>query len=119
MKKTRSKKLCQFIGVIIIHCCLCAWSMKAMAVEKPLIFPIPQQSEVTNEHFILDETVSIIIPPNTSKRDISLANFLVRDLSDKYGLALKIDTLADVPGDKRVVVMGAISNPLVKKYCKQ
>ena len=83
------------------------------------IFPIPQQSEVTNEHFILDETVSIIIPTNASKRDISLANFLVGELSDKYGLALKIDTLADIPKNKRVVVIGTINNLLVKKYCKQ
>ncbi len=90
-----------------------------MAVERPLIFPIPQHTEVTNEHFILDESVSIIVPPNANKKDISLANFLVRELSDKYGLALKIETLADIPKNKKVVVMGTINNPLIKNYCKE
>src|SRR6266498_623794 len=119
MKKIESKKLCQFIRVIIIHCSLCVCSKEAMAVERPLIFPIPQHTEVTNEHFILDESVSIIVPPNANKKDISLANFLVRELSDKYGLALKIETLADIPKNKKVVVMGTINNPLIKNYCKE
>ena len=119
MKKIESKKLCQFIRVIIVHCSLCVCSNEAMAVERPLIFPIPQHSEVTNEHFMLDESVSIIVPPNANKKDISLANFLVRELSDKYGLALKIETLADIPKNKKVVVMGTINNPLIKNYCKE
>ncbi len=119
MKKIESKKLCQFIRVIIVHCSLCVCSNEAMAVERPLIFPIPQHTEVTNEHFILDESVSIIVPPNANKKDISLANFLVRELSDKYGLALKIETLADIPKNKKVVVMGTINNPLIKNYCKE
>src|SRR6266487_4777899 len=119
MKKIESKKLYQFIILATIHCSLCLCSTKVMAVEKPLIFPIPQHSEVINEHFILDETVSIIIPPNASKKDISLANFLVRELSDKYGVALKIETLADIQKNRKVVMMGTIDNLLVKKYCKE
>src|SRR5438552_16480366 len=105
MKKIESRKLGQFIIAIIIQCSLCLASIKVMAIEKLLIFPIPQQSEVTNENFILDKTVSIIIPPNASKKDISLANFLVRELSDRYGVVLKIDTLADISKDRKVVVI--------------
>ena len=45
--------------------------------------------------------MSIIIPPNASKKDISLANFLVRELSDKYGVVLKIETLSDIPANKK------------------
>ena len=90
-----------------------------MAFEKPLIFPIPQHMDVSNEIFILNETVSIVIPQNASGKDISLANFLVRELSDKYGVALKIEKLADIPKNRKVVVMGAITNPLIKKYCEE
>ena len=67
----------------------------------------------------MDETVSIILPQNAGKKDISLANFLVRELSDKYGVALKIETLADIPKNRKVVVMGTINNPLIKKYCTE
>ena len=119
MKKKESKKLWRFIIMIAIHGSLCLSAGKVMAIDKPLIFPIPQQIEVINGNFILDETVSIIIPQHASEKDISLANFLVRELSDKYGVALKIETLADIPGNRKVVVMGTINNPLIKKYCKE
>src|SRR3954452_8848129 len=105
MKIIKSKRLHQFIRIMSIQCLLCLCSLKVIAIEKPLIFPIPQHSEVTNENFILDETVSIIIPPNASKKDISLANFLVGELSDKYGLVVKIETLSTIPANKKVVVM--------------
>src|SRR5437762_1143259 len=119
MKKIRSKKLYRFIKTMIIACCFCLCSMKVVATEKPLILPIPQHSEVTSESFILDENLSIIIPPNASKKDISLANFLVRELSDKYGVILKIETLPGIPTNRKVVVMGTINNPIIKKYCKE
>src|SRR5689334_15961690 len=97
MKQMESKKLCKFIKTMFIVYCSCLCSMKSGATGKPLIFPIPQQSEFTKENFILDETVSIVIPPNASKKDIFLANFLVSELSDKYGLVVKIETVSDIP----------------------
>src|SRR6478609_7295764 len=84
LKKINSKNFYQFISMMIIQCCLCLCSLKVVANEKPLIFPVPQHSEVTNENFTLDENVSIIIPPNAGNKDIFLANFLVRELNDKY-----------------------------------
>src|SRR5689334_3976663 len=109
MRKIKSEKLYQFIKIMSVQCLLCLCSMKVMAIERPLIFPIPQQSEVTNENFILDEKASIIIPPNASKKDISLADFLVRELSDKYGLIVKIETLSNIPVNRKVVVIGTIN----------
>ena len=119
MKQMESKKLCRFIKTMFIVHCWCLCSMKIGATGKPLIFPIPQQSEFTKENFILDETVSIVLPPNASKKDISLANFLVSELSDKYGLVVKIETVSDIPVSRKVVVMGTINNPIIKKYCKE
>ena len=87
--------------------------------ERPLIFPIPQHMEVNKDVFNLDETVTIVIPPNATGKDISLANFLVRELSDKYGMALKIETLSEIPKTGKVVVMGTSDNLLVKKYCRE
>jgi len=119
MKKIESKKLCRFTKTMFIVYYLCIGSMKVFASETPLIFPIPQLSEVTNDNFILDEAVTIIIPPNAGKKDISLANFLVSELSDKYGLVVKIETVSDIPVSRKVVVMGTLNNPIIKKYCKE
>ena len=104
---------------IIIYCSLCLWSMKVMGIDKPLIFPVPQHIEVTHETFILDETVLVILPEKASGKDISLANLLVRVLSDTYGLALKIETFAEIPKNRKVVVMGSLNNALIKKYCRE
>ena len=50
---------------IIFSTALCAFVFicpaRVMAIEKPLIFPIPQEMEVTGESFILDESISIIV----------------------------------------------------------
>jgi hypothetical protein len=91
-------------------------SLKIAAAE-PLIFPYPQQITVTNQSFAVNETVSIVVPENASEKDISLARFLIAELSDKYGIAVKIDIRSDIPKDKKTFVMGTINNPLIKKYC--
>ena len=118
MKSKEPNKIWMLIIMATIHNSLCFYSINAMATD-PLIFPIPQQMEVTDEIFLLDETVSIILPQNAREKDIALANFLVRELSEKYGVALKIETLADIPKNRKVVVMGTINNPLIKKYCTE
>ena len=52
-----------------------------------------------------------------SEKDISLARSLVGELSAKYSLALKIENRSDIPKENKVIVMGSVSNPLIKKYC--
>ena len=118
MKKTVLKNLRRLIIITTIHWSLCFCFTNVTAGE-PLIFPIPQHIEVSKEIFLLDETVSVILPQNAGKKDRFLANFLVRELSDKYGVALKIQILADIPRNRKVVVMGTINNPLIKKYCTE
>ena len=96
---------------------LSGYPARLLAIEKNLIFPIPQQMEVTDEWFVLDESVSIVIPEQSSEKDLFLARFLVRELSDKYGIAVKIEPRRNIPGGKKVVVMGTAINPLIKQYC--
>ena len=118
MKRSGLRTCWRLIIVLLIPCCICLCSIRVMAYERPLIFPIPQHMEVNGEVFNLDETVSIVIPSNAAKKDISLANFLVRELSDKYGVALKIETLSAIPKNRKVIVMGTFDNFLIKEYCK-
>lgn len=119
MKKTISGKQHRDIILMAISFVILVFSTKAWAADRTLIFPIPQQIEVTNNIFIPDETMSIIIPENFSKNDNFLARFLVRELSDKYGIAVKIETRQDIPNDRKVVVMGRFDNPLIQVYCRE
>ena len=87
------------------------------AIDKPLIFPVPQELKINQEAFILDESISILIPDNASDPDISLAKMLVRELSDKYGIALKIKAVSEIPASGKAIIMGTLNNPLIRKYC--
>ena len=102
-----------FCGVLLI----CSQTLPAL--EKPLIFPIPQQLKLTGESFIVDESISILVPENASEPDINLAKSLARELSDKYGVAVKIKASTEIPEKGRSVVMGTLNNTLIRKYCSE
>jgi len=91
--------------------------IEARATEKPLIFPVPLQMEIKNDGFVIDESVMIITSPNSTEKEINLARFLVRELSDKYGIGLKITKSSAIPTNRRVIVIGNFTNSLIKNYC--
>ena len=95
---------------------LCFKSNEAIA-GSPLIFPIPQQQKSINESFLLDENVVIALPENASTKDKELARLLVKELSDKYGIALKMHLLKSIPKDKKLILMGTSQNALVREIC--
>jgi len=123
MNKTMKTNVAQKLHRIRMLTALCAiafiHSANVMAIEKPLIFPIPQELEFTGEVFVLDERISIIVPEEKSDEDLFLARFLVRELSDKYGIAVNIESGNQIPDDRKVVVMGSIENPLIKQFSKE
>ena len=84
----------------------------------PLIFPIPQQLELTADAFALDETIVVALPLNASEKDKALARMLVKELSNKHGIALRIQELKSIPANKRVIIMGTMANAFIKTYCK-
>ena len=102
---------------ILLYLLLSVGAMKAAAMEKPLIFPIPQQLQLTTETFLLDESIVIATPKNAGEKDMALARLLIKELSNKYGIALKVQRTDQVPKGRKVVLMGSLLNPLVKKYC--
>ncbi len=116
MRNKVSRTLCRIIFPVAVYAFLFVYTSKVMGAEKTLIFPIPQQMELTDDVFVLDESVSIIVPLARSEQDVFLARFLVRELSDKYGIAVKIESGENIPDDRKVVVMGAVENPLIKQY---
>ncbi len=86
---------------------------------RPLVFPVPQEIQVLQANFPLDEQVPIALPVKAASSDLFLARFLLGELTDRYGLALKTRRFAILPTDKRLILMGSITNPLVKEYCVQ
>jgi hypothetical protein len=108
----------QTIASITIPCFLLLCFNCNQATGKTLIFPIPQQIQVTKSNFVPDETVTVIIPAEMSKNDLSLARFLAKECSDRSGIELKIEKCADIPKDRKVVIMRRFDNALVNQYCK-
>jgi hypothetical protein len=73
--------------------------------------------KLTGDVFVVDETVNILIPETASAQDIDLARSLVRELSDRYGIAVRIREAGSLPTGGRSVIMGTLNNLLIRKYC--
>jgi hyaluronoglucosaminidase len=119
MKKEKAGKLWQSFLLMTVYVSIITWTMEMQAIEKPLIFPIPQEMEITGDIFEMNESVTILVPEERGNEDLFLARFLVRELSDKYGIALRIEAGNQIPDDRKVVVMGSIDNPLIKQFVKE
>ncbi len=107
----------RIIKLIVIFFPVFILSINRANGERPLIFPIPQQMQITDESFVIDESMLIIVPPEMSRNDIFLARFLVRELSDKFGIAVRIEQVSEIPSNRRVVLMGKFDSPMISKFC--
>lgn len=116
MKQTCLRSYCM---IVLMVATLLLYAGKADAIEQPLIFPIPQQLTATGESFEADETVTILLPLNASEKDKALARMLIKEFSNKYGIALLIKQVASIPSKGKFVVMGTMENSFVKKYCNE
>ena len=95
--------------------CLCGLAWPAIAADRPPIFPEPQKMTVLEKAFSVQEGVPILVPPSATPADLSLARELLAELSDRYGMALRIDRTATLPSGP-FILMGTASNPLVGQY---
>jgi Glycosyl hydrolase family 20, domain 2/Glycosyl hydrolase family 20, catalytic domain len=105
------------IITIIFSIILISASSTMIAADIPLIFPIPQQLKINNQSFILDKNVEVLVPKNAGQKDMALAKLLVKELSNKYGLPVMIESSSVIPKDRKVIIIGTLSNLLIKKYC--
>jgi hypothetical protein len=80
------------------------------------IFPEPREIQLTDARFAL-EGASIVLPPEASASDLSLARFLTQELSDRWDMQLPVRRAAQLPAGGRSIVMGVFTNPLVKELC--
>ncbi|MGH9469726.1 MAG: glycoside hydrolase family 20 zincin-like fold domain-containing protein [Terriglobia bacterium] len=83
------------------------------------IFPRPHEMTKSHRHFALNEESTIILPADASISDIQLARFLVEEVSDRYGVEPRVRHAGTLPERDRFILMGSMSNPLVREYCRR
>jgi Glycosyl hydrolase family 20, domain 2/Glycosyl hydrolase family 20, catalytic domain len=86
------------------------------AAQPPLIFPEPRKMNATGSDLRLTESVPILTPNPAGPADLALARELAAEVSDRYGIALRIERVSTLPKGP-FILMGALSNPLVRQYC--
>ena len=104
---------------IALGTCLLSACFQSRAFGQVRVYPEPQQLEVLDTGFLLDHQAVIVLPLKASENDSSLARFLMTELADRYGLAIKAERFAKLSTDRHAILMGSIANPLVKEYCLQ
>ena len=88
------------------------------AVERPIIFPIPYEVQIKQGNFTIDNSTFILLPEKAGKTDNFLANLLFAEFSDKYEQPVWIKRKSAFTDQDKIILIGDLSNPLVKKYCK-
>ena len=87
--------------------------------KHPLIFPVPSDIQVSEGSFNIDSKTIILIPQKPSGQDRFLAGLISAEFADKFEIPVLIRSKPS-PADKdRYILIGDITNPLVKSYCDQ
>ena len=105
----------EMLGAILLA--LAAASPAMSVPARPLIFPKPQEIQVSSGYFVLDDRVTIVLSAGASPGDATLARALTEELSDRYGVPLKTERAERLPAGRRLILMGSIANPLIQAYC--
>jgi len=85
----------------------------------PLIFPVPSDIKVSEGNFSIDSNTTILIPQKPSGQDRFLAGLIAAEFADKYELPVMLSSKTSLPGTESFILIGDITNPLVKSYCDQ
>lgn len=88
-------------------------------VEKPLIFPIPLELQINGGKFNIDKSTFIMVPEKNSKTDDFLAGLLFDEFIDKYMQPLNIVKKLTFTEKDKFILIGDITNPLVRYYCEK
>jgi hypothetical protein len=112
MKQFRIAALA-FAGSFGSILCLCA-----PPAARSQIVPVPREIANSGGPFVLDEQVTIVVPDHPSSEDLFLARMFTDDLGDRFGLHLRTEHVRNLDGDRRAIVMGAITSTVVATYCR-
>jgi hypothetical protein len=110
--RSRARLLC--LSALIV---MAGWAVPASAAGTGSIFPAPREARASAGDFVLDASSVIAVPATPSKEDSFLARMLADELGDRFGVHLKIERLAHLAPNRKLIVMGAFNSPLVAEYC--
>ena len=85
--------------------------------REPIVFPYPREIGPTDEPFVLDESVIVVVPDNATASEMFLARLLTGDLSDRFQIALRVLRRSEIPEGRRFILMGSVANYLVRARC--
>jgi hypothetical protein len=92
---------------------------QAIINNKLLIFPIPTDVRLNSGTFSIDKTAYIMVPEKASKSDDFLAKLLLGEIADKYEQKISIAPRTAFSELDKFILIGDITNTLVKSYCDQ
>ena len=107
------------IALITCFANLLSGNSFAADIERPLIFPIPLEVKVNEGRYIIDKSTIILLPEKPTKADEFLAELLSNELIDKYQQQVNRVRKSSYPIKGKCLLIGDISNPLVRSYCEQ
>ena len=87
--------------------------------EKPMIFPTPLKVQINEGIFNIDKTAFIMVPEKNSNTDDFLAGLLFNEFADKYQQPLTIVKKSSFTGEDKFILIGDITNPLVRICCEK
>jgi len=86
---------------------------------KLLIFPLPLDIQVLEGNFNIDSGTFILIPQKPARQDNFLAGLISNEFADKYEIPVMINRKQAFTGKDKFILIGDITNPLVKSFCDQ
>jgi hypothetical protein len=107
------------LSAILLTVILTATSLQAEPENHPPVYPIPQEAEYGNDFFGLNEQTVVLLPEHPDLRDSFLAHLLIAELAEQYDLSLGTETAAGLEGKTNYILLGAVSNPLVREYAEK
>ena len=84
-----------------------------------LIFPFPLDIQVSEGNFEIDSSTFIMIPQKAGKQDNFLAGLISNEFADKFEIPVMIRPKPSVTDADKFILIGDITNPLIKIYCEQ
>ncbi len=106
----RNKVINKIIFIILL-------SIKVLAVESPLIFPIVSSIKFEKGNNYFDESSIILLPKGISETNGFINELLQAELNDKYRIPIKQSVSNQIPRNKKYFLLGTLKNRFIQQYC--
>lgn len=107
--------------ITFLTCLINLLSNNSFAIERdrPMIFPIPLEVKFNEGCFNIDRSTIILVPERKTKADEFLSGLVFNELVDKYKQVTVITNRTTFSDKDRFILLGDITNPLVRSYCEK